>query len=383
MIKLPLSLYVHIPWCVRKCPYCDFNSHEQAGALPEKAYLTALLEDLDCDARYIQGRELVSIFFGGGTPSLFSPEFFQAFLIAVNSRIAFSDSIEITVEANPGTYEHGKFEEYRQAGINRLSIGVQSFNADALTTLGRIHNRNDAIRAIEAVHNAGFDNFNIDLMHGLPQQTVKLALSDLNNAIDLEPTHISWYQLTIEPNTVFYRTQPTLPNEDTLDGIFDNGLKTLQDAAYAQYEVSAFAKKNCQSKHNKNYWQFGDYLGIGAGAHGKLSYLNERSQPIIMRTRKTRLPQDYLRAAPSDRNVESQFIQDKDKPYEFMMNALRLKQGVNADLFAERTFLPLDVLNSNLSSLRKKALLVEDPSRLQTTDTGFRFLNDVVMSFTD
>ncbi|HET8706785.1 MAG TPA: radical SAM family heme chaperone HemW [Pseudomonadales bacterium] len=383
MNTLPLSLYVHIPWCVRKCPYCDFNSHEQHGALPEKAYLKALLDDLDCDAGYIQNRELVSVFFGGGTPSLFSPEFYQQFLTAVRSRIAFAPDIEITVEANPGTYEHGKFEEYREAGVNRLSIGVQSFNADALTQLGRIHNRNEAFRAIEAAHQAGFDNFNLDLMHGLPGQNLKLALADLHNAIDLAPTHISWYQLTIEPNTVFYRSQPTLPDEETLDTIFERGLRTLAEAGYAQYEVSAFAKAQRQAKHNLNYWQYGDYLGIGAGAHGKISMLNERGEPVITRMRKTRLPKDYLSAAPQQRTVELNQIEALDRPYEFMMNALRLKQGVPAALFSERTFLPLETIASKLSALRQRGLLLEDADRLQTTDTGFRFLNDVVMRFTD
>jgi len=379
----PLALYVHIPWCVRKCPYCDFNSHESAGALPEKAYLKALLDDLDCDMQFIQGRELTSIFFGGGTPSLFSPEFYQQLLMAIRSRVRFSSEIEITVEANPGTYEHGKFEEYREAGVNRLSIGVQSFDVDALAKLGRIHNRNEAFRAIEAAHQAGFDNFNLDLMHGLPGQNLKLALSDLRNAIDLAPTHISWYQLTIEPNTVFYRTQPTLPDEDTLDGIFEQGLRTLAEAGYGQYEVSAFAKPQRQARHNVNYWQYGDYLGIGAGAHGKLSALDERGAPVIVRTRKTRLPKDYLSAPPQQLNVELGQVEVRDRPYEFMMNALRLKDGVPAALFSERTFLPLDVVAERLSRLRQKGLLVEDSDRIQTTETGFRFLNDVVVKFTE
>lgn len=383
MTKLPLSLYVHIPWCVRKCPYCDFNSHEQAGPLPEKAYLAALLDDLDCDAGYIQQRELVSIFFGGGTPSLFSPEFYQRFLTELRRRIKFSDTIEITVETNPGTYEHGKFEEYREVGINRLSIGVQSFDPEALQKLGRIHNRNEAFRAIEAAHKAGFDNFNLDLMHGLPGQNLKLALADLNNAIDLAPSHISWYQLTIEPNTVFFRSQPTLPDEDTLDTIFERGLRTLLDAGFMQYEVSAFAKPERQAKHNLNYWQYGDYLGIGAGAHGKLSKLDEQGQPMIVRTRKTRLPKDYLAAAPLERNVELLKVETQDRPYEFMMNALRLKHGVSAELFSERTFLPIEMIEPKLSALRQKGLLKGDPARIQTTETGFRFLNDVVMSFTD
>jgi oxygen-independent coproporphyrinogen-3 oxidase len=287
----PLSLYVHIPWCVRKCPYCDFNSHAAGESLPEEEYVQALIRELEIELPYAQGRPLQSIFFGGGTPSLFSADNIGRIIQAARRRIGFSDNIEITLEANPGTFEQEKFSGYRSVGVNRLSIGIQSFNDLHLQKLGRIHSGENALAAVAMARQAGFDNFNLDLMHGLPGQTEEEALADLQQAIDLEPTHISWYQLTIEPNTEFYRRPPTLPEDQVLENIQEEGIKKLRDNHFFQYEISAFCRDNRESSHNKNYWQFGDYLGIGAGAHGKITLPDEHR---IIRTAKTRHPTDYL-----------------------------------------------------------------------------------------
>ncbi|MFZ2320426.1 MAG: radical SAM family heme chaperone HemW, partial [Pseudomonas sp.] len=286
----PLALYIHIPWCVRKCPYCDFNSHAAGPTLPEQEYVDALLADLDADLGRVHGRQLSSIFFGGGTPSLFSAAALGRLLAGVEQRIGFAADIEITLEANPGTFEQAKFQAYRQLGINRLSIGVQSFQADKLKALGRIHDGDEAIRAADMARAAGFDNFNLDLMHGLPDQSIEDALSDLRIAIAQQPTHLSWYQLTMEPNTVFWSQPPTLPEDDTLWDIQEAGQQLLAEHGYLQYEVSAYARAGRQAQHNLNYWSFGDFIGIGAGAHGKLSSPSGQ----IVRTWKTRLPKDYL-----------------------------------------------------------------------------------------
>ncbi|MCV6606305.1 MAG: radical SAM family heme chaperone HemW, partial [Porticoccaceae bacterium] len=292
----PLSLYIHIPWCVRKCPYCDFNSHTAGGELPEADYVAALLADLKNDLSYVQGRRIHSIFFGGGTPSLFSPRAIQQILDGVAREIGFDSNIEITLEANPGTFEQQKFADFRAAGVNRLSIGIQSFDDLHLQQLGRIHSAREAHSVASMARAAGFDNFNLDLMHGLPGQSLDDALNDLRRAIAIEPNHLSWYQLTIEPNTAFYRQPPKLPEDSVLEAVFDHGQQLLADSGFEQYEVSAYARDGQASSHNLNYWQFGDYLGIGAGAHGKVT-LAQKQQ--VIRSRKTRAPKDYLQRTRS------------------------------------------------------------------------------------
>ena len=292
MLSLPpLSLYIHVPWCVRKCPYCDFNSHESKGELPEQQYIETLLEDLKADSSYIQGRKIHSIFIGGGTPSLFSAEAYQRLFEEIQTLVPFADNIEITLEANPGTVEQGRFAEYRRIGINRLSIGIQSFDAEKLEALGRIHSNDEAIHAAEQAREAGFDNFNLDLMFGLPEQSTREALNDLKTAITLKPAHISWYQLTLEPNTVFHRYPPALPEDDLIFTMQETGQALLASHGYQHYETSAYTKEGHACQHNLNYWRFGDYLGIGAGAHGKIT-LPEQNQ--IIRTRKSRQPDHYL-----------------------------------------------------------------------------------------
>jgi len=380
----PLSLYVHLPWCVKKCPYCDFNSHT-GQEIPEAAYLEQLKKDLLADVVFANGRPLRSIFFGGGTPSLMSTFFYQDFLGFVGQHLELRSDTEITLEANPGTTEADKFAGYRDAGINRLSLGVQSFQPAYLETLGRIHSGADAIRAVAQAKQAGFENFNLDLMHGLPGQDVKAALSDLQQAIDLSPTHLSWYQLTIEQNTEFYRHPPVLPEDDALWEIQQAGVELLKDAGFAQYEVSAFSRPDRQAQHNLNYWEFGDYLGIGAGAHGKVTQIIE-GQLSIQRYRKTRLPKDYLNATynlqpqPSLR-IGEETIGPQDLPFEFMMNALRLTAGVPESAFQQRTGLPLSDLTATLVKLRKQGLLQE--VRLATTEKGLLFLNDVLAAFAE
>lgn len=380
----PLSLYVHLPWCVKKCPYCDFNSHT-GDEIPEAAYLAQLKKDLLADVVFANGRPLRSIFFGGGTPSLMSAPFYQDFLGFVGQHLELRSEVEITLEANPGTTEADKFAGYREAGINRLSLGVQSFQPDYLEKLGRIHSGADAIRAVVQAKQAGFENFNLDLMHGLPGQDVNAALSDLQQAIDLAPTHLSWYQLTIEQNTEFYRHPPVLPEDDALWEIQQTGVDLLKDAGFAQYEVSAFSRLDRQAQHNLNYWEFGDYLGIGAGAHGKVTQ-TQNGALSIQRYRKTRLPKDYLNAAynlqpqPSLR-IGEEIIGPQDLPFEFMMNALRLTAGVPECLFQQRTGLPLSAITPILAKLRKQGLLKE--TKLATTDKGLLFLNDVLAEFAD
>ncbi|ROM20133.1 YggW family oxidoreductase [Pseudomonas protegens] len=372
----PLALYIHIPWCVRKCPYCDFNSHAASPTLPEEEYVDALLADLDQDLHAVHGRELSSIFFGGGTPSLFSAQALGRLLKGVEQRIRFAPDIEITLEANPGTFEQEKFTAYRALGINRLSIGIQSFQEQKLKALGRIHNGDEAIRAAGMARQAGFDNFNLDLMHGLPDQSLDDALGDLRQAIAMKPTHLSWYQLTLEPNTVFWNQPPVLPEDDTLWDIQEAGQALLAEHGYAQYEVSAYAQPGRAARHNLNYWSFGDFIGIGAGAHGKLSHPDGR----ILRTWKTRLPKDYLNPAKQFKAGEKA-LGNEELPFEFLMNALRLTDGVDAALFAQRTGLDLDSLAEGRRQAEQSGLLQVEPSRLAATARGQLFLNDLLQYF--
>ena len=372
----PLALYIHIPWCVRKCPYCDFNSHTASPVLPEQEYVDALLADLDQDLHAVYGREISSIFFGGGTPSLFSAEALGRLLEGVEQRIPFAHDIEITLEANPGTFEQEKFVAYRKLGINRLSIGIQSFQQEKLKALGRIHNGDEAVRAAGMARQAGFDNFNLDLMHGLPDQSLDDALSDLRQAIALNPTHISWYQLTLEPNTVFWNQPPVLPEDDTLWDIQEAGQALLAEHGYAQYEVSAYAQAGRPARHNLNYWSFGDFIGIGAGAHGKLSHPDGR----IVRTWKTRLPKDYLNPSKSFQAGEKALTND-EMPFEFLMNALRLTEGVESRLYPERTGLSLESLAEGRAAAEQSGLLQVEPSRLAATERGQLFLNDLLQQF--
>ena len=372
----PLALYIHIPWCVRKCPYCDFNSHAAGPTLPEEEYVDALLADLDSDLHHAHGRPLTSIFFGGGTPSLFSDRALGRLLEGIEQRIAFAPDIEITLEANPGTFEQAKFKGYRSLGINRLSIGVQSFQEAKLKALGRIHNGDEAIRAADMVRAAGFDNFNLDLMHGLPEQSIEDALFDLRTAIAQAPTHLSWYQLTMEPNTVFWSQPPELPEDDLLWDIQEAGQALLAAEGYAQYEVSAYAQPGRQARHNLNYWTFGDFLGIGAGAHAKLSTPDGR----ILRTWKTRLPKDYLDPSKAYQAGERRLDAD-ELPFEFLMNVLRLTDGAPAELFSQRTGLSLAQLDAARREAERVGLLQADATRLVATAKGQLFLNDLLQLF--
>ncbi|MBB4834058.1 radical SAM family heme chaperone HemW [Acinetobacter schindleri] len=375
---IPLSLYIHMPWCVRKCPYCDFNSHAVPdGKLSldlEQEYLHALVEDFKTQLDFAQGRQIHSVFIGGGTPSLISAQGYQWLFSQLKALLPFEKGCEITLEANPGTVEHDPFAGYLAAGINRLSIGVQSFNTEQLKKLGRIHSNEDAISAIAHAKEAGFERINVDLMHGLPEQTLEQALNDLKLAVENGATHISWYQLTIEPNTVFFRTQPILPMDEVLEEIQEQGEAYLKAQGFINYEVSAW-RKELPSAHNLNYWQFGDYLSIGAGAHGKVTQADG-----IYRFQKTRLPKDYLAKVPAE-HLQFKRIEAEDMPFEFMMNALRLNNGVTAKLYAERTGLSLDGLNALLTSLRQRKLMVEDPERLACTEQGHVFLNSVLEEF--
>ena len=374
---LPLSLYVHIPWCVRKCPYCDFNSHESRGEIPEAQYVDTLLRDLEHDLPRVWGRRIHSIFFGGGTPSLFSPEAIDRLLSGIRALLPFMGDIEITMEANPGTAEARKFKGFRDAGINRLSIGVQSFNLKQLQRLGRIHGELEARRAAEWALEAGFGNFNLDLMHGLPEQSVTDALRDLETAIALKPSHLSWYQLTIEPNTRFAFDPPALPDDDVLSDIQDEGHALLQASGYSRYEVSAYAPATRRALHNLNYWQFGDYLGIGAGAHAKITDLQQQT---AYRLHKKKHPKDYL-AGTGGYIAGEERISTDDMPFEFMMNALRLLDGVPASYYSARTGLRLEALQPVLQRLRQEGLLDADSERLAPTDTGLRYLNSVLQRF--
>lgn len=369
----PLSLYIHIPWCVRKCPYCDFNSHE-AQRIPQGQYVNALMQDMNADAALAQGRPLQSIFFGGGTPSLFSAAAIDAILQHAAQTFGFTDTIEITLETNPGTAEFDHLEGYRSAGVNRLSFGVQSFHNSLLEAIGRIHSAEEAVTAFNMAREAGFENINIDLMHGLPKQTLQQALKDLERACELQPEHISWYQLTIEPNTHFYSHRPTLPNAHVLENIHDQGLALLANQGYQQYEISAFAKPNKKSQHNLNYWEFGDYLGIGAGAHSKITL----PSGLIQRGQRTRAPKDYL---ASGNNVKISAIETSDLPLEFMMNALRLVEGVPKTFFEQRTGQSFATINETLNTLTELGSLVASDTRIQASNQGRDFLNDTLAHF--
>ncbi|WP_420909510.1 radical SAM family heme chaperone HemW [Acinetobacter nematophilus] len=376
--NIPLSLYIHMPWCVRKCPYCDFNSHAVPdGKLSldlEQQYLQALVEDFKTQIEFAQGREIHSVFIGGGTPSLISAQGYQWLFSQLKALLPFELDCEITLEANPGTVEHDPFAGYLAAGINRLSIGVQSFNTEHLKKLGRIHSNDDAVFAIRNAREAGFQRVNVDLMHGLPEQTLEQALYDLKLAVENGATHISWYQLTIEPNTVFFRTQPVLPVDDVLEEIQEQGEQYLKEQGFINYEVSAWRKEQ-PSTHNLNYWQFGDYLAIGAGAHGKVTQTDG-----VYRFQKTRLPKDYLAKVPAE-HLQFKRIEDVEMPFEFMMNALRLNEGVNAQLYSERTGLNLVDLNERISPLKQRHLMVNDAARLSCTAQGHIFLNSVLEVF--
>ena len=373
----PLALYVHIPWCVRKCPYCDFNSHQATGELPEAEYVRALLADLDCELGRAGGRRFGSVFIGGGTPSLFSAQAIGAVLEAAERRIGLLPDAEITLEANPGTADADNFRGYRAAGVNRLSIGVQSFSDSHLRALGRIHSGGEAVRAFELARAAGFANINLDLMHCLPGQTPAQAVADLQRAIALAPEHLSWYQLTIEPNTLFYRKPPQLPDESVLDAINAAGATLLARAGYRQYEVSAYARDGRHSRHNVNYWEFGDYIGIGAGAHGKLT---DTEAGCIRRRRKARHPRDYL-TRDDDRCAEQMTLDPADLPLEFFLNALRLNAGVPVHYFGERTGQPLAVIAEPWGDLVRQGLAAPLTDRLATTPTGHRFLDTVLAAF--
>ena len=387
----PLSLYIHTPWCVRKCPYCDFNSHEPGSHgytprdLPEAAYLNALLQDLDGDIALAAGREIHTIFIGGGTPSLLSPAFYQRLLKEIEARLPFASGIEITLEANPGTTEQERFIGYRKAGINRLSLGIQSFQPDQLYALGRIHSGQEAITAVTQARQAGFNNINIDLMHGLPSQTPRLAMDDIEQALALEPEHLSWYQLTLEPNTAFHSHPPRLPEEEALWDIQDKGHQLLEQAGFKRYEISAYATAEHQSRHNLNYWQFGDYLGIGAGAHGKLSHIDQEGQWRIERRWKTRQPDAYLKRMNDLRGfiAGKQVIKAEELPLEFAMNALRLTEGVTLDTWSANTGQANAMLLACLQTAEKKGLLMQMPEKLRASPQGLLFLNELLALISD
>ncbi len=379
----PLSLYVHIPWCVRKCPYCDFNSHAREGTLPVDEYVRALLADLDRDLaafeRALAGRALDRVFFGGGTPSLFEPGAIARILDGVAARIAMAGDAEVTLETNPGTVEHGRFDGYLAAGVNRISFGIQSFDDDKLRRLGRIHSAVEAERAVKSAQDAGYANINLDLMYALPEQSLAGALADVERALALDPAHVSHYQLTLEPNTLFAVKPPALPDEDSAWDMQEACQQRLAEAGYEQYEVSAYARDRLRSRHNLNYWRFGDYLGIGAGAHGKLS---DPTDARIVRTTKYKVPRGYLEhAARGDGFGSAQAVAQADLPFEFMMNALRLNEGVDAALFTARTGLAASAIDAPLRDARARGWLAPDPARIVPTALGRRFLNDVMAAF--
>ncbi|MCG9705877.1 radical SAM family heme chaperone HemW [Photobacterium damselae] len=382
LIPPPLSLYVHIPWCVQKCPYCDFNSHALKAEIPELDYIDALLDDLSTDllAYHLEHgeRKLHSIFIGGGTPSLISPEEIARLLQGIEARIPFSDDIEITMEANPGTVEAGRFQAYQQAGVNRISIGIQSFQDEKLKRLGRIHGAQEAITAAKLAEEAGLNSFNIDLMHGLPDQSINDALADLAQAIGLNPPHLSWYQLTIEPNTLFYSQPPTLPDDDDLWDIFEQGHKMLTDAGYVQYEISGYSKPGKQCQHNLNYWRFGDYLGIGCGSHGKISFDDGR----IVRTVKVKHPRGYLNPEKAYLDQETVVAND-ERPFEFFMNRFRLLEACPKQDFVARTGLPLTHIQGAIDWALAQNYLTESDTHWQITEHGKLFLNDLLAAFVE
>ncbi|MEO8170336.1 MAG: radical SAM family heme chaperone HemW [Oxalobacteraceae bacterium] len=372
----PLSLYIHFPWCVKKCPYCDFNSHEAQGGFPEDAYLAALRTDLESALPLIWGRKIYTVFIGGGTPSLMSAAGMDRLLSDVRTLLPLDGAAEITMEANPGTFEAEKFRSYRASGINRLSIGIQSFNTQHLRALGRIHDGEEARRAIDIAH-ANFDNFNLDLMYALPQQTLAEARRDIETAIAYAPPHLSLYHLTLEPNTLFAKHPPVVPDDDASADMQDMIQDLTAAAGYAQYEVSAYAKAKRQARHNRNYWEFGDYLGIGAGAHSKLSFPHR-----IVRQMRYKQPKAYLEHVLQGTQIQEQHeIGREDLPFEFMLNALRLNQGFEVNLFAERTGLALNTIEKTLTLAESKGLLYRDHQIIRPTDLGQSFLNDLQQLF--
>lgn len=375
MLKLPpLSLYIHIPWCVQKCPYCDFNSHTLKGEIPQQEYVAHLLADLDIDAKLVAGRSVKTIFIGGGTPSLLSAESMQALMDGVRQRVDLDPLAEVTMEANPGTVEAGRFAGYQAAGINRISIGVQSFGNDKLITLGRIHGADEAKRAAQLATNLNLRSFNLDLMHGLPAQTQVEGLSDLRQAIELAPPHLSWYQLTIEPNTQFGSRPPVLPDDDTLWDIYTEGHKLLSAAGYQQYETSAYAKPGYQCQHNLNYWRFGDYLGIGCGAHGKISF--EDGQ--ILRTVKTKHPRGYMEGRYMHQSYD---VDASDRPFEYFMNRFRLLEAMPRTEFTQYTGLPESTVRAAIDEALAKSYITETVDEWQITEHGKLFLNSLLELF--
>lgn len=378
MSEFPAGIYIHIPWCVRKCPYCDFNSHEFSGALQEDEYILALEHDISAEANRFKGREISSVFFGGGTPSLFSAASINRILDLVITNFQLAPNVEVTLEANPGTVEHGKFSAFQAAGVNRISLGVQSFDDNHLRALGRIHSANEAQRAIGSIIDAGFERWNIDLMHGLPGQTQEQAIGDLEKALSFEPSHVSWYQLTIEPNTVFYSTKPSLPNDDILADIQDTGHALLASNGLKQYEVSAYAMAGQRCQHNLNYWQFGDYAALGAGAHGKLS-ASHSNRLTVDRYWKQRQPNTYITDA--NKQAGSRTLREQDLIFEFMLNALRLLEGFDIQMFEARTGLPFSSIAADIDQLVAEGLLGIEQHRIAATAMGQRFLNDVTARF--
>ena len=374
---LPTALYIHTPWCIRKCPYCDFNSHKSPDTLPEKEYLKALLADLNTDYAQWPRHELHSVFIGGGTPSLMSGEFYDELFQHIKKLFVFTPTIEITLEANPGTVEQQRFKEYRQIGINRLSLGIQSFNERHLKLLGRIHNASQAHTAIETARNAGFENINLDIMNGLPEQTVKEGLQDLETALSYTPEHFSWYQFTIEANTYFYKHPPQLPAEDTCLNIEELGLDVLAKNGFERYEISAFCQSNKQSQHNLNYWLFGDYFGIGAGAHGKITHCESYE---VIRTHKHRQPKEYLDPRKPFLSGK-QIVTPDNLIFEFMLNASRLERPIPFNLFEERTGLAISALIPKLEEAEKKGFLFLQKNQWQVTELGRRFTNDLQSLF--
>ena len=378
----PLALYIHIPWCVRKCPYCDFNSHQRGPELPVDDYVAALIADLEQDLPDVWGRSVHSVFFGGGTPSLFPPYAIGAILDAASARLRFAPHAEVTLECNPGTAEHGRFEGYAQAGVNRLSFGVQSFDDGCLQRLGRIHDAAEALAAVRLARHAGFDNINLDLMYALPGQSQAMALADVQQAVALEPTHLSHYQLTLEPNTVFAaQPPPGLPVEDEAWDMQEACIEAMALAGYAQYEVSAYSRDGKHCAHNLNYWRFGDYLGIGAGAHGKIS---SGASGEIRRRWKLKNPRDYLRLAASAQRIGGEeIIAPSQRPFEYMLNALRLVEGFNIGDFEMRTGLDRDGIAVRLQQAQAMEWLSITGEQVVPTELGRRFTNDVICLFLD
>jgi putative oxygen-independent coproporphyrinogen III oxidase len=374
-MSVPLAIYVHLPWCVKKCPYCDFNSHAQPDRIPEQEYVAALLVDLENDLDLAAGRPVGSVFLGGGTPSLFSTDVIAELLAGLDARLPFEGGAEITMEANPGTIEHGRFAGYRAAGVNRVSLGAQSFDARILITLGRIHGPAEIGVAVAELNAAGIDNFNLDLMYALPGQTREGALADLDHAIALGPAHLSHYQLTLEPGTVFHHRPPALPDDDAALEMQLDCQRLLAAHGFEQYEISAYARPGRRCQHNLNYWRFGDYLGIGAGAHGKLTV-----DGTILRTEKPRSPRTYLQGGGRTGAIRRP-VMAAELPFEYMLNSLRLTEGFLAADFESRTGLDQLVIRPALADLEHRGLLARDGDRLRPSELGFRFLNDLQSAF--